>query len=77
MRTTLDIADDVLHAAKELAELRGLTAGQVLSELARKGLEQPQPKTRVRNGVPVFASRGPGAPRITMTLVNALRDDDL
>ena len=76
MRTTLDIADDVLQAAKELAELRGLTAGQMLSELARKGLEKPESRARVRNGVPVFASRGPGAPRITMKLVNELRDDD-
>ncbi len=39
MRTTLDIDTDVLQAAKELAELRGRTTGQVLSELARKGLE--------------------------------------
>jgi len=38
MRTTLDIADDVLQAAKELAAQRKTTAGQVLSELARKGL---------------------------------------
>lgn len=38
MRTTLDIADDVLLAAKELARREGKTAGQVLSELARRGL---------------------------------------
>lgn len=75
MRTTLDIADDVLQAAKELAEVRGLTAGQVLSELARKGLETPEPKLRVRNGVPLLRSRGPGSPRVTMKLVNELRDE--
>jgi hypothetical protein len=40
MRTTLDIADDVLQAAKELARAQNKTAGQVLSELARKGLTQ-------------------------------------
>ena len=38
MRTTLDIDDDVLQAAKELATLRGSTAGKVLSELARRAL---------------------------------------
>jgi hypothetical protein len=38
MRTTLDIDDDVLQAAKELARAEKKTAGQVLSELARKGL---------------------------------------
>ena len=39
MRTTLDIDDDVLQAAKELAANRQTTAGKVLSELAREGLE--------------------------------------
>ena len=38
MRTTLDIDDDVLEAAKELAKAEGKTAGQALSELARKAL---------------------------------------
>jgi hypothetical protein len=40
MRTTLDIDDDILQAAKELARAEGKTAGQVLSELARKGLTE-------------------------------------
>jgi hypothetical protein len=38
MRTTLDIDDDVLQAAKELAERESKTAGQVLSDLARRGI---------------------------------------
>lgn len=46
MRTTLDIDDDILLAAKELARAEKKTAGQVLSELARRGLTQPgQPPT--------------------------------
>jgi hypothetical protein len=32
MRTTLDIADDVLQAAKERARRENKTAGQVISE---------------------------------------------
>lgn len=40
MRTTLDIDDGILQAAKELARAEKKTAGQVLSELARKGLTQ-------------------------------------
>ena len=36
MRTTLDIDDDVLLAAKELAAAQVTTAGKVLSELARR-----------------------------------------
>lgn len=38
MRTTLDIEDDVLYAAIDLARKEKKTAGQVISELARKGL---------------------------------------
>jgi hypothetical protein len=40
MRTTLDIDDDVLQAAKELARRERKTAGQILSELARRGLTE-------------------------------------
>lgn len=54
MRTTLDIDDDVLQAAKELAQARGRTAGQMISELARKGLEPRPPAAKVRNGVPLL-----------------------
>ncbi len=38
MRTTLDIADDVLHAAKERARREKKTAGEIISELARSAL---------------------------------------
>ncbi len=38
MRTTIDIADDVLAAAKELARFENRTAGEVLSRLARQAL---------------------------------------
>ena len=74
MRTTLDIDEDVLAAAKELAELRGSTAGKVLSELARKGLT-PTRSSKLRNGVPVLPQRPAGSARPTMQLVNRLRDE--
>ena len=74
MRTTLDLDPDVLQAAKEIAEVRGTTAGKVLSELARKGLAAPK-SPRMRNGVPLFPRRAAGAPRPTMKLVNELRDE--
>ena len=38
MRITIDIDDIVLEAAGELAEREGKTAGQVLSDLARRGI---------------------------------------
>ena len=75
MRTTLDLDDDVLQAAKELAATRGTTAGKVLSELARKGLAPATTGQRVRNGVPLLPRRPPGSPLLTMKLVNELRDD--
>lgn len=73
MRTTLDIDEDVLQAAKELAAARRLTAGRVISDLARAALE-PARAVRTRNGVPLLPRREPGAPRPTMKLVNSLRD---
>jgi hypothetical protein len=38
MRTTLDIDEDVLAVAKEMAAARKSTAGQVISDLARQAL---------------------------------------
>jgi hypothetical protein len=74
MRTTLDIDDDMLQAAKEIAASRGITAGRVLSDLARKALE-PKRVARVRNGVPLMPRRPKGSARPTMALVNRLRDE--
>jgi hypothetical protein len=74
MRTTLDIDDDVLQAAKELADAQGSTAGRVLSELARKALT-PVGRVRLRNGVPVLKPRRGRSPKPTLKLVNVLRDE--
>ena len=38
MRTTLDIADDILHAAKEVARREKRSAGDVVSAWARESL---------------------------------------
>jgi hypothetical protein len=74
VRTTLDLDDDILEAAKEIAATRGTTAGKVVSELVRKALTPPT-RARVRNGVPLLPRRPAAAPRPTMKLVNELRDD--
>ena len=62
MRTTLDIDDDVLQAAKELARAEKKTAGEVISELARKGLTaavRPEAsELAIIDGIPVLPSRG-------------------
>jgi hypothetical protein len=75
MRTTLDIEPDLLQAAKELAQLRGKTTGQVVSDLLRKALQPVPSSQRVRNGVPLLTRR-PGASILTMAVVNRLRDDE-
>lgn len=76
MRTTLDIDEDVLQAVKELAAATGRTAGQVVSELARKGLAPSHAGPPVsRNGVPVLSTRGTDASRVTMRKIEQLRDD--
>ena len=40
MRTTLDIEDDVLFAAKEIARREKKSLGRVISELARRAFAQ-------------------------------------
>ena len=74
MRTTLELDDDLVSTAKQLARQQGVTLGQVISELARKSLAAKAPR-RVRNGVPLFEPI-PGAPRADLELVNRLRDED-
>ncbi|KXJ98293.1 MAG: Antitoxin VapB39 [Acidobacteria bacterium OLB17] len=76
MRTTLDIEEDVLRAAKELARCEGTTAGKVISRLARKGLiggRSQRKKTVFRNGVPLLPKRGV---IVTNDLVNSIRDEE-
>jgi hypothetical protein len=58
-RTTLDIDDDVLEAAKERAAAEGTTAGKVISNLARHSLTRPAEGPLIeRNGFYVLPSRG-------------------
>jgi hypothetical protein len=77
MRTTLDIADDVLQAAKERARRERKTVGEMISELARRGLTTPQPLSvkdpKAVYGLRPFARRG-GI--VTNELIDKLRDDD-
>ena len=83
MRTTLDIADDVLFAAKEIAQKEKKSLGQVISELARKafavGAYQPPTAQAVPHvserlaqyGIQPLPSRGTV---ISNELIERLRD---
>jgi hypothetical protein len=75
MRTTLDIDDDVLEAAKELAAVQKTTAGQVISDLVRQALTRPLgTPVEYRDGFPVLPKRG-GI--VTSELVERLAEDEL
>jgi hypothetical protein len=53
MRTTVTLDDDVFEAAQAQAAASGKTLGQVLSQLARRGLRAPA-QSATRSGLPVF-----------------------
>jgi hypothetical protein len=75
VRTTLDIDDDVLAAAKELALGQKTTAGKVISDLVRKALAQPLRSNVIyRNGLPVLPKRG-GV--VTRELVDRLAEEEM
>ena len=78
MRTTLDIADDVLQAAKERARRENKTAREVISELARSALTNVAPDRSRRPsakqfGIRPFPSRGA---IVTNELIDSLREED-
>jgi len=74
MRTTLQIDDDVLQAARSLALAEHKTVGKVLSELAKKGL-RPKFHEAVKSGFPVFEVPA-DAPPITLEMVKQAEEDN-
>lgn len=73
MRTTLQIDDDVLRAARSLARAERKTVGAVVSDLARKGLA-PKPRDRKRGVFPTFDVPRNAAP-ITIEMVQQANED--
>ena len=76
MRTTLDIDEDVLRAAKELARREKKTAGAVISELTRRALTAPPSAARApkaTHGFQPFPKRG-GI--VTNEQIDKLREED-
>jgi hypothetical protein len=83
MRTTLDIADDVLVAAKETARREKQSVGEVISNLARRSLTASATPTGRKAAVhPGLAKLGirPLPKRggiVTNEQINRLRDDGI
>jgi hypothetical protein len=73
MRTTLAIDDDVLTAARAIAQQTNKTIGEVVSDLARRSLHPPADLGE-RNGIPLLPV-GEGGVVVTPEIVNALRDE--
>jgi hypothetical protein len=73
MKANLQIDDDVYEAAERLASAEKRSLGEVLSGLARKGLELERGEDE-RGGFPVF-SVPEGSPTITLEKVKAALDD--
>lgn len=78
MRTTLQIDDDVMQAARVLARRHGSSLGAVISALARRALSTPHAHAamgqQLRNGLPLLPVQPQGAP-VDLELVNSLRDE--
>ena len=72
MRTTLNLDDDVLSAARALAARTGRPLGKVVSDLARERLEAETPTVEFRNGIPLLPNRKGVV--VTTEHINALRE---
>ncbi|MBS4095339.1 MAG: hypothetical protein KGZ83_00700 [Sulfuricella sp.] len=80
MRTTIDIEDDILAVAKEMARLQHVSAGQIVSRLMREALTGRQQADQTGNaamrqvgGFRPFPARGA---LVTNDQINDLRDQE-
>jgi phospholipid N-methyltransferase len=73
MRTTLDIDDDVVAAARELAASEHRSLGAVISALARHGLTPA--RVEADDGLPVIRVP-PGTAPITPEMVRRALDEN-
>lgn len=78
MRTTLDIDDDVLAAAKEIGRRTNKSAGSVISELTRESLTRPtQTRTKESRARYGFKTLPPVHGKIvTNELIDRMREQD-
>lgn len=73
MRTTLNLDEDLVAAARELAVAERRSLGSVISELARRGLTPA--RVEADGAVPVIRVPA-GAPAITPQMVRRALDED-
>ena len=73
MRTTLNLDDDLVAAARELAVANRRSLGSVISELARRGLTPA--RVEADGDLPVIRVPA-GTPAITSQMVRRALDED-
>jgi len=73
MRVTLNLPDDVYVAARSLADLKGISLGEAVGELARRGLH-PEVRIDAGKAFPCFAE-AEGAGPITIERTLAAEDE--
>lgn len=72
MRTTLDLDEDILEAAREIARSRRRSIGAIVSELARAGLRPAD--VEMIEGLPVIRARS-GSIVITSEMIARALDE--
>jgi hypothetical protein len=73
MRTTINIPDDVADVIRSFADARGLSLGEAVAELVRKGL---RPQSRIRDASPFPSFSVPdGAAPITLEQTLGAEDE--
>jgi len=76
MRTTLDLDEDVLRTAKELARRQHQTAGAVIAGLARQALTTAPPAARERKATLGFRPCPARGRIVTNDQIDKLREED-
>ena len=74
MRTTLEIEDDVLEVAENLARHQCESLGKADSHLLRKGIQAPERGETICNGLRIV-NRPTNAAPVTLEMVNQFRDE--
>jgi predicted DNA-binding ribbon-helix-helix protein len=74
VRTTLTLEDDIYAAARALARQRGVSLGQIISELSREALRGETVPLETRNNLRLFPRRNDARP-VTPELVKQLLDE--
>ena len=77
MRTTIDVDDAVLEAARGVARQTRRTIGAVISEWARRGSASPPFRTSKRSRVPTFDVPADAEPMDPARVKELLDDEGL